>query len=1533
MKKKLKQLLALVLTLAVVMGFALPAAAADPGPRVTIEKVSNDAVTAEPEMHTAETKEDTPQYADTDMVRVSITLAGASTIDAGYATRSIANNAAADIYRTGLKVQQQAMAQRISQDVLGGEALDVVWNMTLLTNTISANVPYGKIEAIEALDGVASVTLENRYEPDVVSTGDADPDMATSGAMIGSTAAWADGYTGAGSRIAVIDTGTDIDHISFDGKAFEYSLEQLAADAGKSKDEFVASLDLLDVDEIAAVLPKLNISKLVPDASKLYLTSKLPFAFNYVDEDFDITHDNDKQGEHGSHVAGIATANRYVSDGKGGYEKALDSVFVQGVAPDAQLITMKVFGKGGGAYDSDYMVAIEDAVMLGCDAVNLSLGSGNAGFTTPDAKYQSILDKLAETDTVVSISAGNSSSWPENSVNGTGALYLDDVNFATGGSPGSYKNSFGVASVDNSGTTGYSFSYGDGAKVFYTDTADSDYTNKAFATLDTSADGSGTEYEYVYFENTGADADGNSLLTDYADVVSGKIAFVFRGTSSFYQKHMAVAAAGAAGAVVCNNQAGVIRMDLSDSTATIPCISILQTEAADIKAASTPVYAEDGTTVLYYTGKLTVSGKMSTSTGSSGSYTMSDFSSWGVPSDLSMKPEITAPGGNIYSVNGAVAGGQAYEVMSGTSMAAPQVAGMAALVAQYIRENGLKEKTGVSVRHLAQSLLMSTAEPVYDASTKSWYSILRQGAGLANVSNAIHAESYVLVNGQPDGKVKVELGDDPDRTGVYSADFTLNNLTDEAIEYTLSADVFTQAPVSSEGVLYLLPKTVSMAANVVWTVDGKVLTAPSELTAYDFDKDGDTDADDAQLLLDDVTAGAGKLKADVDGDGDTDTHDVSELLKLISAAKVVLPADGSISVHVTFSLIDEEKEFLDAYYTNGAYVEAFLYANPVSAEDGVERVSHSIPVLGFYGSWAEPSMYDKSVYLEDMCTEGATGYVAQRTNFLVQRMAGSTSGYYFGGNLYAEDDEAIADRASFANESGNTIYAAVPTMIRNASDLKVTIRNAETGEVYKTVDYGTATGAYYSASSAAWSATGTQVNLSWRGTAADNKTLLPEGTPIEVVARAVSEYYWDRETETVIGGEENLPESAFWTTRFVLDNTAPQANDIVLHSSAATGKRSLSVTVQDNRYVAAVLLLSRNGKQILARQAVNQTEPGTETTLEFPLDGIYTNDLLVAVYDYACNVTAYQTSFGGNVEQPAANATLRAAVPGTDDTTLFLELNTEDKSSIKALNENNPLPASVLSVTRGPEGKLLLASNELDDAKNLVSTLYSVDETDYTATKIGSQSKAAYTAMAYLPHLNGGTLLAGYGYNLLRVDTATGTMTSLGSFASVIGSGVYIVGMTYVGPEETDEYGTCDDFAMLCSDGSVYLFSMAYYTNAYGRKTYGLYSRSLLGNVPDVMANYAAGSALYYADNRLYISVLTTSASKLSYVDLTADIFWPISIGQISAAPVALYSALQNAAADDAAALAPWAERQTGMQALEPAAAETLTAQPLPALQ
>lgn len=1524
-KRSLAFVLAACMLLALLPSFGAGASAANVSYTEVDPSVIDTGTAVLPEAE-QDAEQDVP--AADEEVHVIILFEQKSLAKKGFSTKDLLENEKAANYSSSLKKQQLSLVDRIEREALGGEKLEIRYQFTVAVNGVATVVPYGRIEQILAVDGVADVYLEERYELDET----VQPDTATAGEMVGSYSAWADGYTGAGSRIAIIDTGLDLSHPSFSEGGYYYSLGISAASFGKK----ISDYNLLTKEEIKKALPNLSISsdKNPPKADDLYRNAKVPFAYNYVDDGLDVSHDaeGDSNGDHGTHVAGIAAANRYVphydADGDLYYDK--QELGVTGVAPDAQLVVMKVFGVGGGAYSSDYMAAIEDAIWLNCDSVNLSLGSGSAGRSYGSKSDQQILDSFRNTDTVVTVSAGNNGAWGENVLTGTGMTYTTDVRMHTGGSPGSYTNSFTIASVTNTSMSGVMGKF-NGVAAIPGDTGET-YGAKNFSTLDTSEDQSGTTYDYVFLGDPVKGEGIYGLPENYANVdVKGKVVLISRGNSSFADKANAAIQAGAAAAVIYNNAPGSINMNLTGYNFPNPAVMIEQAKAKEILAAST----QDETTGLWG-GKMTVSAKAETLHGVADGYKPSSFSSWGTTENLDLKPELMTPGGNIYST----LNHSSYGMMSGTSMAAPSAAGGAAIMAQYIKEHKLSKQEGLTVRALAMALMMSTSEPLTDPDTGVTYSPRQQGSGLMQLQEAVTSPAYLLVGEKEgnDGKVKLTFGDDAERTGVYTGSFSVQNLSDSPLHYALSGKVTTMAVEEIEGEDYMSDSAYALDANVTFSADGK------SVYVYDLNGDDKVDEQDALVLLQAANGTHDALDAetvqkyDLDADGTITTADAQLYLAAVKGDKSVVdvyavtyevPANGSMNVSFTVRLTDGDKAWLNGHYPNGSYIEGFLYADSCDG-DGRQL---SVPMLGFYGSWAEPSMYDKSVYLEDMCTEGATGYVAQRTNFLVQRMAGSTSGYYFGGNLYAEDDEAIADRASFANESGNTIYAAVPTMIRNASDLKVTIRNAETGEVYKTVDYGTATGAYYSASSAAWSATGTQVNLSWRGTAADNKTLLPEGTPIEVVARAVPEYYWDRETETVIGGEENLPESAFWTTRFVLDNTAPQANDIVLHSSAATGKRSLSVTVQDNRYVAAVLLLSRNGKQILARQAVNQTEPGTETTLEFPLDGIYTNDLLVAVYDYACNVTAYQTSFGGNVEQPAANATLRAAVPGTDDTTLFLELNTEDKSSIKALNENNPLPASVLSVTRGPEGKLLLASNELDDAKNLVSTLYAVDETDYSAVAIGKRSTAAYTSMTYLPSLNGGTLLAGYGYNLLRVDTATGTMTSLGSFASVIGSGVYIVGMTYVGPEETDEYGTCDDFAMLCSDGSVYLFSMAYYTNAYGRKTYGLYSRSLLGNVPDVMANYAAGSALYYADNRLYISVLTTSASKLSYVDLTADIFWPISIGQISAAPVALYSAMQNAAADDAAALAPWAKRQTGMQALEPAAAETLTAQPLPALQ
>ncbi len=48
---------------------------------------------------------------------------------------------------------------------LTGRELDVVWNLTLAANAISANVEYGQIAGLSRLPEVEQVVLETRYEP------------------------------------------------------------------------------------------------------------------------------------------------------------------------------------------------------------------------------------------------------------------------------------------------------------------------------------------------------------------------------------------------------------------------------------------------------------------------------------------------------------------------------------------------------------------------------------------------------------------------------------------------------------------------------------------------------------------------------------------------------------------------------------------------------------------------------------------------------------------------------------------------------------------------------------------------------------------------------------------------------------------------------------------------------------------------------------------------------------------------------------------------------------------------------------------------------------------------------------------------------------------------------------------------------------------------------------------------------------------------------------------------------------------------
>lgn len=288
-------------------------------------------------------------YDAEDMVRAFIVLNGKSTMEKGYATAGIASNQAAEQYAESLKRSQETVAQRISAQALDGQALQVRWNLTLAANAISADVRYGDLEAIAQVQGVKGVYLVPQYEVCQTEPGETvAPNTISAGTMVGSYDTWAEGYTGAGSRIAVIDTGLDTDHPSFDPNAFDYSLMVTATKNGKE----VSDYGLLTAEEIEKVLPQLNAfeNDNTLTGKQLYRSTKLGYGYNYVDGNLNVTHDLDSQGYHGTHVSGIATANRYVPvSTEYGEVFAYAANGVVGIAPDAQILTMKVFGATGGA--------------------------------------------------------------------------------------------------------------------------------------------------------------------------------------------------------------------------------------------------------------------------------------------------------------------------------------------------------------------------------------------------------------------------------------------------------------------------------------------------------------------------------------------------------------------------------------------------------------------------------------------------------------------------------------------------------------------------------------------------------------------------------------------------------------------------------------------------------------------------------------------------------------------------------------------------------------------------------------------------------------------------------------------------------------------------------------------------------------------------------------------------------------------------------------------------------------------------------
>lgn len=591
---------------------------------------------------------------------------------------------------------------------------------TTLLNGFSATVTYGQYKAIRRLDCVQSAFISPTFE--------LLPDTANSNKMIGGGSYNTTGFTGEGMLVAILDTGVDMGHEVFKAAPKSPSLTQ---------EKLRTLLETYDF-QVESIIKGISVSN-------LYYSAKIPFQFDYGDKDKD--GNPGEKGSHGTHVASTAAGNVGVNDA------------VMGVAPQAQIINMNVFKSSGGASYSDILAALEDCILLGVDVANLSLGSdcGYIDYDSEDAFTKSLLDvfeRTGESGVSLAVAAGNAYNAAYGDAFGGKAL-ASNPDYGLVSEPSTYGESLSVAAVSN-GVVNSPYVTVGGKNLAYQDSAtiSDDENAKPFRSL--SSRGS---LEYVVVPNYGAEADYEGLD------VQGKIALVQRGGGMYYeQKERAAANAGAIGMLVYNNVPGMLYMSITDWK--IPCAFVSQAAGEYMKQQQTKTLSVAATDALV----------------ESPTYGMADFSSWGATTELTLKPELTAPGAGIYA---AVPGG--YESMDGTSMASPHVAGGMAIVQQALKARDAS-MSGADRKHMTDTLLMSTAHVIYDNDGVP-YSPRKQGAGLMSINDAVNTRGYLSVEGME--RPKLELKDDPAMKGVYTMNFTVHNTGSDTLYYDVTPLVLT----------------------------------------------------------------------------------------------------------------------------------------------------------------------------------------------------------------------------------------------------------------------------------------------------------------------------------------------------------------------------------------------------------------------------------------------------------------------------------------------------------------------------------------------------------------------------------------------------------------------------------------------------------------------------------------------------------------------------------------------------------------------
>ena len=702
------------------------------------------------------------------------------------------------------------------------------------------NAPAGSLDAIRAASGVKAAFRDRETR-----VADADDQVAGEGAtnsartttqdpanLSAQLMMHADQVTqkGEGKVVAVVDTGVDMTHPAFAGA--------------------LGGTPALSADKVASLTPQLGDGK-----AGTYVSEKFPFAYDYADNDPDAS-PTGQAGSHGTHVAGITAGN---------------AGEIVGIAPDAQIIVAKVARSvEGDITDSGLLSALDDMVVLHPDVVNLSLGQLGGMDNEADSVYATVFKSLQDVGVTVNAAAGNHYTAGYGNTSGKNLPFASDPDSSTQCEPATYSSVVSVASVDNS-LAHSAFTVGD-RDIPFQRAGGADGQK-----MPDLSDLTGGPFEYVD-GGIGSAEDGAALKAKYPEGLAGKIVLVKRGSLTFQTKFNNIAGSKPAGFIVYNNVPGDSLVVMSLATDGVPAAFISQADGEAMLAA-----ADHHLSVA--PGKVVAP---------SSKYSMSSFSSWGVTPDLRLKPEVAAPGGNIYS---SVPGGT-YEFMSGTSMATPQMAGVSALVLQRVQNDPLFASMSARDKvDVVQNLIMGTAAPIADPlqDTGAPYSPRKQGSGLTNVLAATTSSVYPSVVGAAEpSRPKADLGDG---TKGWHFDVALHNLGAAPATYELSSQ------------------------------------ALSEIVEDGFFTGHSTDWRGAGVDI--AYSGAA-----VSGTGE--------------GATITVPASGEATVGVDVTPRAAFDSYVAQNAPNGTFLDGFVRLTSKTAG----QPDLTVPYMGFYGDWGKAPIFD-----------------------------------------------------------------------------------------------------------------------------------------------------------------------------------------------------------------------------------------------------------------------------------------------------------------------------------------------------------------------------------------------------------------------------------------------------------------------------------------------------------------------------------------------------------------------------------------------